>query len=117
MLLLPQGTKLKVFPNEIAAYDQDVGINANIFYTFNSGWFWITIFFLFSVFLFSIFQTIGHVSNIFTAIADTQDSRYFELDRVSGSVTVKRAIPEDDLLQPVTMVIRVSTPATVNIHK
>lgn len=40
--------------------------------------------------------------------SDTQDSRYFELDRVSGSVTVKRAIPEDDLLQPVTMVIRVS---------
>lgn len=39
---------------------------------------------------------------------DTQDSRYFELDRVSGSVTVKRAIPEDDLLQPATMVIRVS---------
>lgn len=39
---------------------------------------------------------------------DSQDSRYFELDRVSGSVTVKRAIPEDDLLQPATMVIRVS---------
>lgn len=39
---------------------------------------------------------------------DTQDSRYFELDRVSGSVTIKRAIPEDDLLQPATMVIRVS---------
>ncbi|XP_001942850.2 protocadherin Fat 4 [Acyrthosiphon pisum] len=68
-----KGTKLRVFPREIAAYDQDLGINANIFYTLNS---------------------------------DTQDSRYFELDRVSGSVTVKRAIPEDDLLQPVTMVIR-----------
>lgn len=45
----------------------------------------------------------GHI-----VVIDTQESRYFELDRVSGSVTLKRAIPEDDLLQPVTMVIRVS---------
>lgn len=44
---------------------------------------------------------------------DTQDSRYFELDKVSGSVTVKRAIPEDDLLQPVTMVIRVCIHSTL----
>lgn len=34
-----QGTKLRVFPREIAAYDQDLGINANIFYTLNSGWY------------------------------------------------------------------------------
>jgi len=32
-----QGTKLRVFPREISAYDQDLGINANIFYTLNSG--------------------------------------------------------------------------------
>lgn len=32
-----KGTKLRVFPREIAAYDQDLGINANIFYTLNSG--------------------------------------------------------------------------------
>ncbi|XP_050523125.1 protocadherin Fat 4 [Daktulosphaira vitifoliae] len=68
-----KGTKLRVFPREIAAYDQDLGINANIFYTLNP---------------------------------DTQESRYFDLDRVSGSITIKRAIPEDDFLQPATMVIR-----------
>lgn len=32
-----QGTKLRVFPREISAYDQDLGINANIYYTLNSG--------------------------------------------------------------------------------
>lgn len=30
------------------------------------------------------------------------------MDRVAGSITIKRAIPEDDILQPITMVIRVN---------
>lgn len=32
-----QGTRLRVQPREIAAYDQDLGINAAIVYSFNSG--------------------------------------------------------------------------------
>lgn len=32
-----QGTRLKVLPRDIVAYDQDIGINAPVFYSFNSG--------------------------------------------------------------------------------
>lgn len=53
-------------------------------------------------------QTCDTLLMMIVCVIDSQDSRYFELDRVTGSVTVKRAIPEDDLLQPITAVIRVS---------
>ncbi|KAJ9600573.1 hypothetical protein L9F63_026289, partial [Diploptera punctata] len=68
-----QGTRLVVHPRDIAAYDQDLGINAAIFYTFN---------------------TAG------------VDYRFFDIDRNSGYVTIKRAIPDDELLQPATLVVR-----------
>ncbi|XP_049947286.1 fat-like cadherin-related tumor suppressor homolog [Schistocerca serialis cubense] len=68
-----QGTRLKVLPREIAAYDQDVGINAPIYYTFNSA---------------------------------TQDYRFFEIDRSSGHVILQRTVPDDELLQPTTLVVR-----------
>jgi hypothetical protein len=32
-----QGSRLLIQPRDIAAYDQDLGINAAIYYTFNSG--------------------------------------------------------------------------------
>jgi hypothetical protein len=32
-----QGTRLQIQPRDIAAYDQDLGINAAIYYSFNSG--------------------------------------------------------------------------------
>jgi hypothetical protein len=35
------------------------------------------------------------------------DYRYFDIDRTSGQVTIKRAIPEDELIQPATLVVRV----------
>nr|CAD7397117.1 unnamed protein product [Timema poppensis] len=68
-----QGTRLKIRPRDIAAYDQDMGINADIYYTFNSG---------------------------------GSDYRFFDIDRVTGHVTIKRSIPEDELVQPATLVVR-----------
>ncbi|XP_069687408.1 protocadherin-15 [Periplaneta americana] len=68
-----QGTRLTIHPRDIAAYDQDIGINAAIFYSFNS--------------------------------AGT-DYRYFDIDRNTGHVTIKRSIPDDDLNQPATLVVR-----------
>jgi hypothetical protein len=35
------------------------------------------------------------------------DYRYFDIDRNSGHVTIKRTIPDDDLIQPATLVVRV----------
>lgn len=37
------------------------------------------------------------------------DYRYFEIEQASGRVTIKKLIPEDELLQPATLVVRVST--------
>uniref|UniRef100_A0A1V1FIP7 Putative CTL9 n=1 Tax=Reticulitermes speratus TaxID=60591 RepID=A0A1V1FIP7_9NEOP len=68
-----QGTRLHIQPRDIAAYDQDLGINAAIFYSFNS---------------------VG------------ADYRYFDIDRTSGHVTIKRSIPDDELVQPATLVVR-----------
>uniref|UniRef100_A0A1B6C9V6 Cadherin domain-containing protein n=1 Tax=Clastoptera arizonana TaxID=38151 RepID=A0A1B6C9V6_9HEMI len=68
-----QGIKLRIQPQEIAAYDQDLGINAAIFYSFNS---------------------------------DGVDYSYFELDRSTGEVFIKRTIPQDELLQPITLVVK-----------
>ena len=36
------------------------------------------------------------------------DYRYFDIDQTSGQVTIKRSIPEDELVQPATLVVRVS---------
>ncbi|XP_034231706.1 protocadherin-like wing polarity protein stan [Thrips palmi] len=71
-----QGTRLRVQPREIAAYDQDVGINSAVVYSFNS--------------------------------AGGSDYRYFDIDPTSGHLTVKRSIPDDDMLQPATLVVRAS---------
>ncbi|XP_021935515.1 protocadherin Fat 2 [Zootermopsis nevadensis] len=68
-----QETRLLIQPREIAAYDQDLGINADIYYSFNS---------------------------------EGTDYRYFDIDRNSGHVTIKRSIPDDDLTQPATLVVR-----------
>ncbi|XP_067014510.2 protocadherin beta-6 isoform X2 [Anabrus simplex] len=68
-----QGTQLRVRPREISAYDQDVGINAPIYYSLDP------------------------LRNV--------DNRYFEIDRSTGRVIIKRTVPDDDLLQPVTLVI------------
>lgn len=60
-----------ISPKEISAIDQDIGINAALFYTFN----------------------IDHTS--------------FNIDKESARVTVTRDISDDDLLMPVTLVVRV----------
>ncbi|KAJ9593864.1 hypothetical protein L9F63_027493 [Diploptera punctata] len=67
-----QGTRLVVHPRDIAAYDQDLGINAAIFYTFNTG---------------------------------VDKSLYHQTKTVS-IVTIKRTIPDDELLHPATLVVR-----------
>lgn len=41
------------------------------------------------------------------SIAANQDSRFFEIDRTSGHVIIKRSIPDDELLQPSTLVVKV----------
>ncbi|XP_066901926.1 protocadherin-15 isoform X2 [Halyomorpha halys] len=67
------GTILTIKPKEISAVDQDVGIRAPIFYSFNSA---------------------------------GSDYRFFEIDQATGRVTIKKLIPEDELLQPATLVVR-----------
>ncbi|XP_075236204.1 protocadherin Fat 4-like Cad96Ca [Lycorma delicatula] len=69
----PQGTRLHILPREIAAYDQDLGINAPIYFSFNSA---------------------------------NQDYRFFEMDRMTGHIIIKRSIPDDELLQPSTLVVK-----------
>lgn len=39
---------------------------------------------------------------------ENSDTRFFEIDRSSGHVLVKRTIPDDELLQPATLVVKVS---------
>ncbi|XP_073972027.1 protocadherin Fat 4-like Cad96Ca [Rhodnius prolixus] len=68
-----QGTRLRILPREITAFDQDLGIKSPIFYSFNSG---------------------------------GSDYKYFEIDQVTGAVIVKKRIPDDELLQPVTLVVK-----------
>lgn len=65
------------------AYDQDTGINAPIFYTFNFA---------------------------------SADYRLFDIGRESGHVTIKRDIKDDELLQPATLVIRVSFERNIQKH-
>ncbi|XP_077288016.1 protocadherin Fat 4-like Cad96Ca [Arctopsyche grandis] len=65
-----QGSQVMISPKEISAIDQDTGINAALFYTFN----------------------IDHPS--------------FNIDKESARVSVAREILDDDLLMPVTLVVR-----------
>ncbi|BES97298.1 CA [Nesidiocoris tenuis] len=69
----PVGTKLKIQPREIAAFDQDLGIKSPIFYSFNS---------------------------------EGTDYKYFEIDKITGHVSVRRRVPEDEMLQPATLVVK-----------
>lgn len=69
----PPGTILTIQPRELSAMDQDVGIAAPVFYSFNSA---------------------------------GSDYKFFEIDQISGRVTVKKRIPEDELLQPATLVVK-----------
>ncbi|KAF6212648.1 hypothetical protein GE061_013174 [Apolygus lucorum] len=68
-----EGTKLKIQPREISAYDQDLGIKSPIFFSFNS---------------------------------EGSDYKYFEIDKITGQVSVRRRVPEDELLQPATLVVK-----------
>lgn len=42
-----------------------------------------------------------------TFVSETSDYRFFELDRTTGHVSIKRTIPDDELLQPATLVVKV----------
>lgn len=41
-------------------------------------------------------------------LTENSDTRFFEIDRSTGHVLVKRTIPDDELLQPATLVVKVS---------
>ncbi len=78
--LLPEGNteglKLSVQPQDLRAVDKDLGLGAPVFYSFNN-------------------------------IADSDDSyRHFELNRNTGHIYIKSNIPEDEFLQPVTLVVK-----------
>ncbi|XKL64605.1 hypothetical protein PGB90_004691 [Kerria lacca] len=68
-----QGTRLKISPREISAFDQDLGIKSPIYYNFNS---------------------------------EGSDYRYFDINRDTGSIFIKRNIPDDDFFQPAILVVR-----------
>ncbi len=75
--LLPEGPteglKLPVQPQDVRAFDKDLGLGDPVFYSFNSA---------------------------------TDEYRYFELNRNTGHIYIKSDIPEDEFLQPVTLVVR-----------
>jgi hypothetical protein len=62
-----------VQPQELKAFDKDLGLGAPIFYTFSG---------------------------------NTDEYKYFELNRNTGHIYITAAIPETDFLQPVTLVIQ-----------
>ena len=68
-----QGHKLFVQPQDLRAFDKDLGISAPVFYSFSG---------------------------------DAQQAKYFELNRNTGHIYVKSAIPDNEFLQPVTLVIK-----------
>lgn len=35
------------------------------------------------------------------------DYKFFDIDQITGKVTVKKRIPDDELLQPATLVVKV----------
>ena len=68
-----QGHKLFVQPQDLRAFDKDLGISAPIFYTFSG---------------------------------DSLEAKYFELNRNTGQIYTKSLIPENEFVQPVTLVIK-----------
>lgn len=49
---------------------------------------------------------------IILLLTENSDTRFFEIDRSSGHVLVKRTIPDDELLQPATLVVKVNKEIT-----
>ena len=68
-----QGYKLFVQPQDLRAFDKDLGISAPIFYTFSG---------------------------------DSDEAKFFELNRNTGHIYVKSRIPDSEFLQPVTLVVK-----------
>ncbi|XP_037076459.1 protocadherin-like wing polarity protein stan [Pollicipes pollicipes] len=68
-----QGNTLTIRPRRVRAFDQDIGINAPVAYTFT---------------------------------ADGADSRYFAIDPETGDITIAETIPDSELLQPITLVVK-----------
>lgn len=75
--LLPQGStegqKLMVQPQDLRAFDKDLGLASPVYYSFNG-------------------------------LAD--EYKYFELNRNTGHIYIRSDIPETDITQPVTLVIK-----------
>jgi len=68
-----QGHKLFVQPQDLRAFDKDLGISAPILYGFSG---------------------------------DSLEAKYFELNRNTGQIYAKASIPENEFVQPVTLVIK-----------
>lgn len=39
--------------------------------------------------------------------AENSDTRFFEIDKSAGHVIIKKTIPDEELLQPATLVVKV----------
>lgn len=68
-----EGHKLFVQPQDLRAFDKDLGISAPIYYTFSG---------------------------------EADEAKYFELNRNTGHIYVKSAIPSGEVMQPVTLVVK-----------
>lgn len=56
----------------------------------------------------SVYEICFDIFLIIKMFTENSDTRFFEIDRSSGHVLVKRTIPDDELLQPATLVVKVS---------
>lgn len=69
-----QGYKLFVQPQDLRAFDKDLGISSPIFYSFSGD--------------------------------GADEAKYFELNKNTGHIYVKSAIPPNEFMQPVTLVVK-----------
>ncbi len=86
-----EGLKLMVEPQDVRAFDKDVGLGSPVFYSFNAET---------DDYRCGIHQY-GQIFSIFFV-----SFRHFELNRNTGHIYIKSDIPEEEFLQPVTLVIK-----------
>ena len=68
------GQKLVVQPQDIKAFDKDLGLGSPVYYTFGGN--------------------------------EADEYKYFELNRNTGHIYIMTTIPDNEFLQPVTLVVR-----------
>ena len=104
-----QGSVLEMRPEKMKAFDQDVGINASIQFAWNGGDSQSDYFehFLFLFFFLSIPKESSsyYICWCYSAGAGYDD---FELDANDGSVRLRRHLRDNEMVQPVTLVVKVT---------